>query len=124
MFCSMKSSTELYMIITTDMTKIMDTIQLLNSSSYILCYKTDMLTLPIVSELLVTIYTAVLCASLTELVNVLKCSPGNLLHHLPYHLWEVIVVAPPPVLSGTTVVQFLRPCVSWNGNRLGQYLGN
>ena len=50
-------------------------------------------------------------------MNVLKCSPGNLLHHLPHHLWEVIVMAPPPVLSGTAVIQFLRPCVSWNGNR-------
>ena len=87
-------------------------IQLLSSSSY---YIRLMLTLPIISELLVTIYTAVLCTSLTGLVDILKCSPGNLLHHLPHHLWEVIVMAPPPVLPGTAVVQFPRPRVSWNG---------
>ena len=56
-----------------------------------------------VTDLLVTLLTAVLCASLT----------GHVL--LAHHLWEVITVAPPPVLPGTAVVHSLRLCVSWNG---------
>lgn len=46
-----------------------------------------------------------------------KCSSGEFLCHLSDHLWEVVIVAPPPVLSGIAVVQFLWPRVSWNGNK-------
>ena len=47
-----------------------------------------------------------------------KCSSSEFLCHLSDHLWEVVIVAPPPVLSGTAVVQFLWPRVSWNGNEM------
>lgn len=60
-----------------------------------------------------------LCCQKYTIVAMLlvKCSSSEFLCHLSDHLWEVVIVAPPPVLSGTAVVQFLWPRVSWNGNK-------